>query len=429
MTGGCSRLAMMWLVGILISGLAESIPECKLEFLGKPGGGLKHASLVCTGGIVTIAVNETYLGKFKSGFKGVKWDPGHCSALTCMLTFCGNSHAKLPNLVIRDIEEEYFIEADGVLCAAGASRLTLSGAEMTKNLGTVLSINEEANVTVVKSVISGNSGKTSLVYPHGQASLAVLSSQFSMNKDMVIVGAHGATTVVLDRVTIANNTLEGSFALVQADEDANVVIDGSIISSNYGAAVWSSASSTLFMHDSRMEHNVLSDDYQGAGLLADGDSRTTLKSVTVHNNTASGCAGIVAQGSATVTVKGGSIISRNVGGGLCVGDNASMTMLEATLVAGNTGDSLAGIWAYGGSRTILNNVTVRNNTASECAGIWAGESAVVTVKGGSRISSNVGGVCVLVAMQAWQWLRAHWWQTIQMISQEVYGLTEAAGRS
>ena len=350
---------------------------------------------MCTGGVVTIAVNETYLGRFKAGFKGVEWDPGHCSALTCMLAFCGNSHAKLPNLVIRGIDEEYFIEADGVLCAAGVSKLTFSRAEMTGNLGTVLFLEERANVTVRTSLISGNTGNGILYYVGGHASLTVLSTQFSMNKGLRSVTAYGSSTVVLDRVTIANNTLQGSFALVQADEDANVVNDGSIISSNYGAAVWSSASSTLFMHDSRMEHNVLSDDYHSAGLLADGDSRTTLKSVTVHNNTASLCAGIVAEGSAVVTVKGGSIISRNVGGGLCVGDNASMTMLEATLVADNRAGSGAGLWADGDSRTILNNVTVHNNTASNCAGIVAEESAVVTVKGGSSISGNDGGgLCI-----------------------------------
>ena len=385
----CNR--SMWLAGILLSGLAAAIPECKLQLIGKAGGGLKHASLACTGGTVTIAVNETYLGRFKAGFKGVEWDPGHCSALPCMLTFCGNSNAKLPNVVIRGIEEMYLL---GLLCGAGSSTLFISGAEMTRNtISTVLNLEEKANITVLNSVISANTGdKGSFLYcAYGEASLTILSSQFSMNEALCNVVALGSAAVVLDRVTIANNTLVGKSALVLADERAHMVIVNSIINTNHGTAMGSDGNATVVIEHSRIEHNVLSDDYVGAGLSACGDSTVTLNNATVHNNTASQCAGIHAQDGAVVTVNGGSIISSNNGGGLCGWGNANLTVLEGTLVADNTaatGALLAAAESSGGGVLADDNVTLkmtgtvlRNNSVKRNAGgaMYLGGNATATI--------------------------------------------------
>ena len=255
----------------------------------------------------------------------------------------------------------------------------------------------ESAVVTVKggSRISSNVGGGLCV--GGNASLAMVEGTLVADNTDDFAGgiwASGDSRTILNNVTVHNNTASNCAGIWVGESAVVTVKGGSIISSNVNGSLCVGGNASLTM----TEGTLVADNRagSGAGLWADGDSRMILNNVTVHNNTASSCAGIRVGESAVVTVKGGSIISSNDGGGLCIGGNASLTMAEGTLVANNTDDNAAGIWATGDSSMILNNVTVHNNTASSCAGVWVGESAVVTVKGGSNISSNVGGgMCVV----------------------------------
>ena len=391
-----------------------TISQCALGITGKAGGGVKHASFQCKGGAatVTIAVNEAYLGGFAKGFKGVKWDPNGCglSAASCMMTFCGNSNAELQNVKLDNIKEDFLLREKGILCVGDSAELTFRGASFSKNVGTVLYVSGNGTVSLIgNSVVSGNAAKgTSVLSATQEATLNLIESHVVGNEADRVVSAFDSSKVLLDGTVVESNTVveADGFAVLGAFGNAVLTVTGSNIVKNTGRGVTSHENSSLLLENSMVQHHALvGKKSRGAGLYAAGH-KAVLSNVTVRNNSAELCAGLAASGGVMMTVKGGSKIENNKGGGMCVVDS-SLAISEDSIVRFNFGAKMeggAGLQARGKTHVDISNTTWLNNTSTSAGGaamsligqitgtivdsMFGNNTALYTVAGGLRVGGT-----------------------------------------
>ena len=387
-------------------GVTGATPECKLELIGNPGGGLKHASLTCTAGRVTIAVNETYLGRFTPGFKGVEWDPEHCAVGSsarprCLITFCGKTQAKLPKLVVKGIHEENdFVidELDALLCATGAASLTLFRALITNNMGRVFQVQDEANVTLIHSAIRQNTGpEAGIVFVlAGSSHVKMVNTTVKDNDELMLSGlsvvhVSDAATLEMTGCNITGNDagllVQGNASLfmsegclvadndglsdaigLSARDNSTVIIADSTISGNFGGVV-SLDNSTLIMKHCKVVGNLEGTEVEvGAGVSASG-FEARLTNVDVQGNYATGCAGVAAAMGVVMIVEGNSTIVGNIGRGLCAYGNSSLTITDGNVVADNYIEGMGGgLLAVDNATVNISNTVWRNNSADGSAG-------------------------------------------------------------
>ena len=189
-----------------------------------------------------------------------------------------------------------------------------------------------------------------------------------------------------------------------------------------GTGIWASGNSVLAVHGSRISNNA------EIGIAASRKATVNIENSTVTDNKSDGYSGggLVAQGNATVTISGGSVLSGNVavnasGGGLAAFGNATVNIENSTVtdnksdgynggglfargnatVAISGGSVLSGnvaVNASGGGLAAGDNSTVNieNSTVTdnECDGYSGGGlvaygNATVTISGGSVVSGNV----------------------------------------
>jgi hypothetical protein len=111
----------------------DSLATCQLEVRASSTGlSISSASLRCSGGNVTAAFDPHWLGKHKAKFTGVTWDRDNCGEPGCMLMFCGSTKATFTKLVVRGVQHMFDM---GVLCIAGESIVSMSGADISYNVG------------------------------------------------------------------------------------------------------------------------------------------------------------------------------------------------------------------------------------------------------------------------------------------------------
>jgi hypothetical protein len=134
---------------------AASASICRLDMKGDGAGGLRDASLDCSGGTVTAAIDRAFFGKHANQFRGLKL--GACNvAYTCALTLCGSA----PVVIEDSLVEGVTYEGD-LVCLASEQHATVSHSVFKDNTcmrGGVVHLFDSAFINVSKTNFTDNVG-------------------------------------------------------------------------------------------------------------------------------------------------------------------------------------------------------------------------------------------------------------------------------
>jgi CSLREA domain-containing protein len=217
----------------------------------------------------------------------------------------------------------------------------------------------------------------------------------------------GASTVVLTRVTVADNSaLTGEGGGVRLLASANVTVTNSTISGNrasLAAGIVAGSVGSLSMTGTTVSGNTAST--RGGGVYLWGTSDVTLANVTIRDNVAGGLGGggLYMQNTARarladVIVSGNRVSGNGNGGGIAALPGTTIIMTNGS-IADNVVESSFGAGVHADAATLtLTGVTVRSNTFTvglAGGGISLQGGASLTMVGGSvrehRAKGGAGG--------------------------------------
>lgn len=186
--------------------------------------------------------------------------------------------------------------------------------------------------------------------------------------------------LLLDNVRVTGNTSDNGGGINNTGELAisASLLDGNTASSaddltGFGGAVWSDASGTVFLADSRVAGNAA--DFNGAGLYAAGNA-TVVRSEIAQNAGGGTGGGIDALANLVVHATGFTGNTANDGGALAARDGARAT-IDASTFDGNTANGRD----LGGGGAVYNykaDVTVRGTTFNDNTAFGEGGGAIET---------------------------------------------------
>ena len=153
---------------------------------------------------------------------------------------------------------------------------------------------------------------------------------------------------------------------------------------------------SMVLHASNVSYNTIHRVADGGGMWVEGSARVTVTGGSrVHGNAVGGYSGgVFVRENASVVIAGGSIISNNTaadnGGGLSAWDNASVSLTGGSSIHSNVAvnGSGGGVDVRNGAQVAILDGIVHGNTARGGGGVWVGENASVVIAGGSSIISN-----------------------------------------
>jgi CSLREA domain-containing protein len=215
------------------------------------------------------------------------------------------------------------------------------------------------------------------------------------------VSAEEGTLVTMLGGRIADNVANGSVGGGARVFNSSLVLDSTIVSNNrapsaqlgFGGAVFADGpNGTLSLVNATIEGNSAA--ISGGGLNIRGGVVATMSGSTIRANNAPAAAGIEL-GNARLTVVNSNVIANVAtlrGGGLLLFGTAEYTQQGGSIrenIANATGGG--GLYLQQTAKTTLTNVNVvdnrANGTSGSGAGIWGGNTAALSMTGGS-ISGN-----------------------------------------
>lgn len=387
--------------------------KCQLQVLGQPStGGIAYAGLQCTGGTVTIAVNEMLLGKYKNNFTGVTWHKQHCFMehpdhehpdQDCLFAVCANTRALFFNTIVKEVSN-----TSSIFCVLDNSSIEIVDSTVAFNSATGITA-ENANVTIINCTVAGCKS----------TGISVFDSILSITGDTVIANNTGlsgggikafgsnCTVSITGSTSIVNNTAVGHTgqgggvyagpATVRIGGNTVIAHNSVASGAGEGGGVYVGTEASLFVFDNA---SII---YNSAY----GDMRGMVRP-TGHGG------GVFVQGNSTVSIAGNARIAHNVaggeGGGVCVAErgdwprptsNSIVTLSGNAVISHNSAADGGGIWIDSEAAaylfafvSVLGNATVSNNSATgDGGGMWCGpDSCGVTIADNALLANNSAGV-------------------------------------
>jgi hypothetical protein len=367
---------------------------CQLEIQGtKAGNKINKALLDCSGGNVSIAVDETWLGGAKARFRGVSWSRSGCSCASedytpmgCMLTFCDDTEATFIRPILSGLRTSSE-SLDAVLCVCGKSNITFHTLRVHGNKGSsamavwgaaAVSIVDGSKFTYNRAVNTAGGA----LCAWGRASIevtgAVLSGNAAVNNSGGAISVMDNVNLVMAETSFLNNTSDGfAGGAINAEGGAEVLISeatllsGNSVFNGNGGAVAAFDNVKLTVKNSTMSHNKASYGSGGA-IFADYNASVIITDASglTHNEASFSVGGgaLALADYATATLDGGSSIVSNFanyssGGGISVRSDTKLVIIGGSIVADNRAT------LYGG-------------------GLYVVQAASATIDGGSVIANN-----------------------------------------
>ncbi len=265
---------------------------------------------------------------------------------------------------------------------ATISGMTITGAGAIPGFGAAAGIDNEGNLTLASSVVTGNTGSGII----NDGALTVSNSDISGNEDYSASfggGIRNKGTATISDSTISGNTADprhnrgggianyGAAAIYNSTISGNTALDGGGIDNV--TILNSSLQPTLTISDSTISGNSAALD--GGGILNSVRTTATISDSTISRNTADkgGGGGITNDGTATIS---DSTISGNIskvlpgrydynnkytGGGIF---NEGTATISDSTISGNTADKGGGIYNRFSDPTYAGTATISDSTIS-----------------------------------------------------------------
>jgi hypothetical protein len=354
-------------------------------------------------------VNETLLGKFKGGFKGVTWDQHNCGELAdgCLVTVCGNTHAVFRNSIVRDVKG---IPPDGVtICVLGKSRVTIFNTRVRFNAATGIGV-ADSNVTIAgnTSITHNNaSGAGGGVFVGGTSTVSITGNASITHNNASGAGGGGvyvggnSTVNITGNASITHNRADKDGGGVSVGDTSTMSIAGTASITHNSAAgkaggvlVGSKSTVSITGHASITNNSAVRD---GGGVWVDMVSTVNITghaSIT-HNNASSAGGGVYVDQQSTVRIAGTASITHNiagiVGGGVWVGSTSTVNITGHASIAHNSA-----FWDGGGvyvqyvsNVNITGTASITHNSASGAGGgVYVGFQSTVSITGNASITHN-----------------------------------------
>ena len=275
---------------------------------------------------------------------------------------------------------------------------TLNPIPYGERTSALIADGDNVEITLVDSVITGNSGGAQLA-----------------NRNAVILDVHGSSSINLNNVTIDESvsSAKGLKAYIH-DDSTMTMVDSTISNSSYGGA-------TIVLYDSSsatIEGNTVAQNegLYGWSLLLNMSSSATafFRGNTITDNDARGF-GAFLRGDATLFAHGNTIGGNenktyyyNDGGGVHVSarDNSYVSISDTTITDNVADGSGGGLFANveDGAKLVLENIAIANNSAAGLGGgahlELSGNNAVEfrnSTISGNTAAGNGGGLSVTTA--------------------------------
>ena len=290
-----------------------------------------------------------------------------------------------------------------------ATRLGITGGLMQDPSGGVGGgILNSGSVTLVNSVVAGNTAKAPVVYgppplDYGggianTGALTLSNTTLSGNVGGAIAN-HTGGIVTVKGGTITQNTgggITNGIGRLFPDPAGSVVITGATVSNNPGGGLSNGFGGHLSVTNSTISGNS---GYFGGGIFNYEGGVLALTASTVSGNSAGAGGGICncfSDVGGTVTITGGAITdnSANRGGGIFSNSTGTTVTVSGTTIRGNSVSgpgilgSAEGGGIFNGSNMLLTRTAVTGNSGSEGGGIFNDAGATLDVNVGT-ISSNI----------------------------------------
>ena len=153
---------LLWL-GTAVGQPAPAV-TCKLEIQGSGEG--MEASMVCTGGRLSAAFNQTLLGSSVDGI-----DQGGCpdivssifSQYRCLITFCNETVVIFEQPAVRGVRRDQDLTPDdpgnAILCASENASVTINRGNFAHNSAIAVAAGHNASVSVVDGTYTNNTAR------------------------------------------------------------------------------------------------------------------------------------------------------------------------------------------------------------------------------------------------------------------------------
>jgi predicted outer membrane repeat protein len=385
-------------------------------------------------------MNRTQNGTvaFMKSSRGVDWDAEACGALLvnrCILTICGSSRAVFVDSFITGLASGSFAADEwqsptgsAVLCVAGNANITFSGLQILENQGRALWVLERATVTLTNQsqVVSNDLGPAVVASNFSSLHItggSVLAGNSAKERGGALYAEGYAEVVVDGGSSFVNNSATRSGGAILVDQWARVNVAGgssfknnTAVTRSGGAVVAIGETQVNISHASFLSNQAQL--FGGALFTGWGAVLKISDGVTIKNNTAWEASG----GGVEVGSDSKGYISGNVtflqnraalrtasereggvgGGGLHVGDRATVVLSGKTLFGGNAGVRGGALLADGSSNaSIRNGVTFQDNWAYTNGGALAarGNATLLITRNVTLISNiaHIGGGGALAA--------------------------------
>ena len=273
-------LVMLWVLAAVLSnanaevrpgsrssGLALLPAKAAVCHLKISGGSSLQASISCSSGSITAALGAE-VALASNSTKGVKWDNKACDAgWDCLLKICATSqpviflHARVMGVIAYD---RFY----AIVCAAGRSNVTLKGAVLSGNQGTVLRSMEQSTVMVTDMTVVANNTKGSSLVADGNSTMVVTGGTRLVNNSALGDSSEAG-------LAYFNSYQVPMGGALLAMENATVLIGGRTVAkgnvAGSGGAFAAAGYATLVIAGGTIAGNNTSKDWPGGGALAASD--------------------------------------------------------------------------------------------------------------------------------------------------------------
>lgn len=315
------------------------------QYTGKDlysGGGVSSASMDCEGGPVTIAVNDTLLGPYESGFHGVNISascPRGQQYPGCLLTVCDDTVVDVIDSFIGGVKG-----AKVALCVTGTADVVLVNSTIRDNFASGILAADDSRVVLSdrNTSVSNNIVVRDNPYQQPYSGSAVLAVGVS-----AIDSAH---VLITGGASVADNL---AHAYVEDYEDYRDPCDRIV-------RAYQSVDSGMGQKGQRNG---------AAGVLVSGNASMVISnsSFVIYNRAYGDCAGGLVAGFGTLLVTSNSVVQSNKasvnGGGLCARDHGRLTVgNESRIVDNGCGSFGCGVLVDGDATVVVEGpVTVGGN--------------------------------------------------------------------
>ncbi|MEM8642122.1 MAG: DUF4347 domain-containing protein [Cyanobacteria bacterium P01_G01_bin.54] len=313
--------------------------------------------------------------------------------------FSITTNATIKNLTIQNGTASGLNPSGGAISHRGSGnllleRMTILGNSSEWGGGGLFS---DGTVMLVDSEVSENFAGWGGGGIHGNGQVSLVGSEVSGNQSSGLNGGGGikifGDSLIVENSIISDNSSRGAGGGIWAFDSSISMTNSQILDNTSdfsgGGGILSSGdnASTITLINSKISGNE-SIGWTGGGIFSSGSSTIELINSEISNNISQSGGGIRSRGDVNVS---DSIISGNLGGGIQILGETSLTLNRA-IVSGNTSErSHGGITS---NSVILTNSRVSNNSSRVgVGGIYAeffvSESSTIV---GNSSEQNVGGI-------------------------------------